>query len=105
MVLVKEDSLPGTVILELSTTDEDVVPSDKLSYYITNGDRDGQFGVKKTGEVFLAQILDRETIESYVLHVAVSDGKFVAETIVHVQVLDANGKDFFFESSFCHYII
>lgn len=83
--------MPGTVVLELKTSDADEVRA-QVEFHITGGDPRSQFQVRRTGEVFVAKPLDRETVPTYQLTVTASDGKFVIVTKLTVDILDANGK-------------
>lgn len=87
---MNEDALPGTVILELKTTDPDKLQT-QIEYHITAGDQRSQFQVRRTGEVFVAKPLDREMIPSYELIVTATDGKFVITSKLTIDILDANG--------------
>lgn len=89
---VSEDALPGTVILSVDVEDADVDLATPVEYYIIGGDPGNQFQIRKTGEVYVAKPLDRETIDSYVLEVIVTDGLFTDTTKVYIKILDANGK-------------
>lgn len=85
---VKEDALPGTVVVELTTVDKDVDLNTPVDFYITSGDPRSQFSIRSTGQVYVAKALDRETTDHYELTVVGTDGKFVFETKVVVQVGD-----------------
>ncbi|XP_031780785.1 fat-like cadherin-related tumor suppressor homolog isoform X4 [Nasonia vitripennis] len=87
---VKEDALPGTVVVELTTVDKDTELNTALDFYIISGDPRSQFAIRSTGQVYVAKALDRETRDRYELLVVGTDGKFVFETRVIVQVLDVN---------------
>ncbi|XP_034945358.1 fat-like cadherin-related tumor suppressor homolog isoform X2 [Chelonus insularis] len=87
---VKEDALPGTVVVKLVSIDKDIDLHTPVEYYITGGDLRSQFQVRSTGEVYVAKALDRETVDRYELNVIGTDGKFVFETKVTVQILDVN---------------
>lgn len=87
---VSEDSLPGTVILQIGTTDKDIEINTPIEYYIISGDPLSQFQIRQTGEVYVAKPLDRESVSSYNLGVIVTDGKFTATTNITILVLDAN---------------
>lgn len=88
---VNEDALPGTVILSVTTTDLDIGVNALVSYYITAGDRLGQFSVHHhSGELYVNRALDREARAYYTLVVSATDGAFVATATVNVQILDAN---------------
>ncbi|XP_053598514.1 fat-like cadherin-related tumor suppressor homolog isoform X2 [Microplitis demolitor] len=87
---VKEDALPGTVVVKLTTVDKDIDLNTPVEFYITSGDPRSQFQVRSTGEVYVAKSLDRELVDRYELNVVGTDGKFVFDTIVTVQILDVN---------------
>lgn len=88
---VGEDALPGTVVIQLKTTDRDSDLETSVDLYVTSGDPMSQFQIRKSGEIFVAKALDREKIPEYSLQVAATDGKFVTFTTVTVTVIDANG--------------
>lgn len=92
---MREDGLAGTVVAQLSVSDLDTELSSSVEYYITQGDARAQFGVRSTGQVYVARPLDRETQEHYSLTVQATDTKFVSTTRVHITVLDANGQFIF----------
>lgn len=83
---VKEDALPGTVVVELTTVDKDVDLKTPVDFYITSGDPRSQFSIRSTGQVYVAKALDREMTDRYELTVVGTDGKFVFQTKVVVQV-------------------
>ncbi|XP_049820796.1 fat-like cadherin-related tumor suppressor homolog isoform X5 [Aethina tumida] len=87
---VKEDALPGTVILTLETTDADMDLSTPVEFYIISGDPKSQFQIRQTGEVYVAKQLDREKVAEYNLKIIVTDGLFSDVTEVKVDILDAN---------------
>ncbi len=67
-----EDAAAGTVVTTLAGSDPE---DDALSFAITGGNDAGKFAVDAgTGEITVAAALDYETIASYDLTVAVSDG-------------------------------
>ncbi|XP_055537242.1 fat-like cadherin-related tumor suppressor homolog isoform X2 [Wyeomyia smithii] len=87
---VSEDALPGTVVLQIATKDNDVDLKTPIEYYIIAGDPLSQFQIKNTGEVFVVKSLDRESISHYELGVIVTDGKYTSTTNIFITVLDAN---------------
>ncbi len=87
-VTVNEDSLPGTVILLMSTTDKDLDLKTPVEFYITGGDSLSQFQIRSTGELYIAKTLDRESISSYDLTITVTDGTFTTKANVAVTVID-----------------
>lgn len=89
---VKEDVLPGTVVLTLGTEDADKDLSTPTEFYIISGNPSLQFHVRQTGEIYVAKSLDREKIEHYTLEVLITDGLFTDVTKVHITILDVNGK-------------
>lgn len=90
-IAVNEDALPGTVVVQLSTSDADAQVS-PVQYYITGGDPRSQFQIRTTGEVFVVKDLDRESVPKYILEVTATDGKYIGKTKVTIDILDANGK-------------
>lgn len=87
---ISEDALPGTVILQLSTTDKDMDLNTPTEYYIISGDQRSMFQIRQTGELYIAKQLDRESINIYHLVVIVTDGTFTSTANVTVNVSDAN---------------
>ncbi|XP_045469521.1 fat-like cadherin-related tumor suppressor homolog isoform X5 [Harmonia axyridis] len=87
---IRENALPGTVLLTLETTDADIDLSTKVEFYITSGDPSSQFQIRQTGQLFVAKKLDRETTPSYDLEVLVTDGLYTDITRIAITVLDVN---------------
>nr|CAD7395413.1 unnamed protein product [Timema poppensis] len=87
---VNEDALPGTVVVQLSTTDEDEDLVSPVEFYITGGDPRLQFQIRQDGKVYISKPLDRERVNKYVLDVTATDGKFITTTVVTIEILDAN---------------
>ncbi|CAG9825597.1 unnamed protein product [Phaedon cochleariae] len=89
--MVKEDALPGTVLLSLPTRDADSDLSTPVEFSILSGDPHSRFQIKKdTGKIYVAKSLDREKVDSYSLEVIVSDGFFTDVANVEIIVLDVN---------------
>lgn len=89
---VNEDALPGTIVLTLDVTDADTDLSTPVDFYIIDGDPSSQFQIRKTGELYVAKPLDRETVPRYDLSIIVTDGLFTHTAKVSIIVLDVNGK-------------
>ena len=87
---VNEDALPGTIILVVMATDADVTPNNMVTYHVAGGDVLGQFGVRRSGEIYVNKLLDREDEAHYQLTVLATDGAHVATATVTVNILDAN---------------
>jgi hypothetical protein len=85
---VNEDALSGTVFLALTTTDKD--SNSEVEYFIAEGDVMGRFKIHKNGDIYVTKPLDRETVPSYDLTVAATDGALVSMAKVSVEILDAN---------------
>ncbi|XP_050442855.1 fat-like cadherin-related tumor suppressor homolog isoform X2 [Adelges cooleyi] len=89
---VEEDSLPGTVVVQLTLIDEDNELPSTLMYHIYDGDVHSNFAIRSTGEVYVTNMLDRETIDKYQLTILVTDGKYVSTTQLHITVIDVNDE-------------
>ncbi|CAG9865049.1 unnamed protein product [Phyllotreta striolata] len=87
---VKEDALPGTVVLTLDTRDDDIDLSTPVEFYIVSGDISADFQVKQTGEIYVAKALDREKIPVYNLEVIVTDGLYTDKANIQVVIEDVN---------------
>ncbi len=87
---VNEDALPGTIILTVQTSDQDLPPNNEATYSLVSGDPRGQFNIRSTGEIYVNKALDREVTPVYDLGVAASDGVFVTTTTLRLSILDAN---------------
>ena len=72
------------------TEDADKVAKTRVDYYIRDGDSKAQFGIKSNGEVYVSRPLDRELKSIYKLKVVASDGAFVNEAKVIIEILDDN---------------
>lgn len=87
---VSEDAVPGTAVAQLSTIDKDVDIVTPLEFYVISGDPRSQFKIRPTGEVVVAKPLDRESVDRYDLTILGTDGRFVFQTKVQVEILDVN---------------
>ncbi|XP_032591457.1 fat-like cadherin-related tumor suppressor homolog isoform X2 [Drosophila grimshawi] len=88
-IYISETALPGTVLVNLLLIDPDI-EKQTLDYYIISGDRQSQFQIGKTGELFISRPLDREEVSFYNLSILATDGKFTTESNVHVHIKDVN---------------
>ena len=87
---VHEDAYEGTILRTLTTVDKDVGVNTDTRYYITEGDPQGKFKIRKNGDLFVNRPLDRELVPRYKLTAAATDGGFVTMTSVTIDILDAN---------------
>jgi len=83
--------LPGTVVVQLTLIDDDNELPATLMYHIRDGDMHSKFAIRSTGEVYVANTLDRETLDNYQLSILVTDGTYVSTTQLHITVTDVNG--------------
>ncbi|KAA3672337.1 uncharacterized protein DEA37_0003102 [Paragonimus westermani] len=109
-VEIRENSVPGTRIVQLSARDNDAVGSASLTHYrMANSDElpeknRSQLQVEGLKELFSidesngwlltgSTTLDRETRDTYIIPVVAYDHEFTnrtSETYIHVQVTDTN---------------
>nr|CAD7424977.1 unnamed protein product [Timema monikensis] len=87
---VNEDALPGTMVIQIKTTDADMDLRSSIEFYITRGDPRSQFKIGHDSKVYVAKPLDREKESIYVLDVTATDGKFITTTAVTIEILDVN---------------
>ncbi|EDO39462.1 predicted protein, partial [Nematostella vectensis] len=83
----------GTTVLKVIAIDED--SADTLSYSLS-GSNSAHFAIgSSTGVITTAQLLDRETVNSYSLTVSVSDGTATVNQALSVTINDANDAPLF----------
>lgn len=78
-------------MVKLTLVDDDNELPSTLMYHIRDGDVHSRFAIRSTGEVYVANTLDRETLDKYQLTILVTDGKYVATTQLHITIIDVNG--------------
>lgn len=78
-------------MVQLTLVDSDNELPATLMYHIRDGDIHSKFAIRSTGEVYVANTLDRETMDNYQLTVLVTDGKYVSTAQLHITVTDVNG--------------
>lgn len=111
---VPEDTAVDVTLLTLSAEDEDWSPKNShLDYTLLGGNEDGRFcleekmvqvenQMRNVGKLVLCKTLDRETTESYVLTVSVSDRgapPLNSSAVVMVTVTDCNDNTPVFSST------
>uniref|UniRef100_A0A182F4L6 Protocadherin-16 n=1 Tax=Anopheles albimanus TaxID=7167 RepID=A0A182F4L6_ANOAL len=94
-VQISEGSSLGTQLVRVYTNDADVGLNGDVFYYIADGNQDERFAIDdSTGQIMLAQSLDRETTPLYrltiVAHDASMQNRLSASTTVTIEVLDEN---------------
>ncbi|XP_036379751.1 protocadherin-16-like [Megalops cyprinoides] len=97
---VSEDAAVGTLVLEVTATDEDEGLNGKMLYFLTS-ESAGMFAVEQeTGRITVAAPLDREKRASYSFHVCAVDSSPASPrnstAQVTVNVLDVNDNAPFF---------
>lgn len=78
-------------MVQLTLVDDDNELPATLMYHIRDGDMHSKFAIRSTGEVYVANTLDRETLDNYQLSILVTDGTYVSITQLHITVTDVNG--------------
>lgn len=78
-------------MVQLTLVDDDNELPATLMYHIRDGDMHSKFAIRSTGEVYVANTLDRETLDNYQLSILVTDGTYVSTTQLHITVTDVNG--------------
>lgn len=90
---VNEGAASGTVLLQLTTTDDDIGENTHVDYLIVDGDQLGKFQIQSTGEVIVNKHLDREMHSQYELTVIATDGGMSTMTKITITILDDNDND------------
>ncbi|KAL5011815.1 hypothetical protein ScPMuIL_010366 [Solemya velum] len=89
-VSIMENTEVGTIILTVTSTDDDIGQNAAVSYNLSNNG-DGKFGINnQTGNVTILESLDTESQERYSLEVTASDGAHHIQTRISVHVADVN---------------
>lgn len=105
--ILMEDTVPGTIILKLSDDADQSLNEAGISYEIVGGNDDDTFEiVQPQNALIVAKQLDRENIQSYSLHLMLSDNEMPMNMLdnstrvnVFVLVDDANDNAPVFEKT------
>ncbi|XP_053312519.1 protocadherin Fat 3 [Spea bombifrons] len=91
---IRENSRVGTSVLQVVARDEDTGRDGEIQYSIRDGSGLGRFSIdEETGVIYTADILDKETTESYWLTVYATDRGVVplfCTIEVYIEVEDVN---------------
>ena len=90
-VTVREDIPVGTTIITTLATDLD--PTDILQYSLVDEENPGYFNISDSGEVFVVEPLDFETIARYSLIVVVTDRPYIANATAVLALLSVYVSD------------
>lgn len=96
--ILMEDTMPGTIILKLSDDGEMTVNEAGVSYEIVSGNDNDTFDiVQPQNALIVAKRLDRENVQSYNLHLMLSDNEMPMNMLdnstgvnVFISIDDAN---------------
>ncbi|KAL2311128.1 hypothetical protein Nmel_002817 [Mimus melanotis] len=94
LVTVPEDTSPGTEVLSVFATSQDIGTNAEIAYLIRSGNEKGKFRINsKTGVISIFEALDFESCKDFYLVVEAKDGgtpALSAVTTVNVNVTDVN---------------
>uniref|UniRef100_G1NQP0 FAT atypical cadherin 3 n=1 Tax=Meleagris gallopavo TaxID=9103 RepID=G1NQP0_MELGA len=94
LVTVPEDTSPGTEVLSVFATSQDIGTNAEITYLIRSGNEKGKFNINsKTGAISISESLDYESCKDFYLVVEAKDGgtpALSAVTTVNVNVTDVN---------------
>ncbi|KAK2725567.1 cadherin-related tumor suppressor-like [Artemia franciscana] len=93
-VIVPENEPVGSVIVTVTASDQDIGPNGMIRYSILQHEPGNHFAIDPTtGSISVANQLDYDTVQKYVLNVTASDLGFVARkatAVVTVLLIDVN---------------
>ena len=84
---ISEATPTGVLVASFSASDPDFMP---VSITIDSGNTEGKFSITSEGVISLAENLDFETTQIYVLRILADDGDATDEALLTVNVLDEN---------------
>ena len=86
-VSIPEHSIGGTLVTQLKWMDADTGPDGEVTFNITSGNVNAAFVITNDGRILVAGVLDRETLDYYLLEVQIRD----RAEILDEQRLSVNG--------------
>ena len=99
---VREDVSNGTIIFQVKAVDADFGNNSMITYHLLPGEYSGKFSVDaSSGNITLAGELDYENTTEVILRIQATDGKFVSNTTLLINVEDVNDNyPYFSENSY-----
>lgn len=97
-VNVTENAPIGTFVIQVTSSDKDLSQNAQATYNFI-GETKAFKIEQETGKVYVADRLDREVKEEYMLVVSANDGSWKAQTTVTINILDENDCAPHFEKS------
>ena len=100
---VAEDTLINAIIISINASDTDSFSNAAITYSLVGGNNEGLFAIDSlTGDIFLLQMLDYESIKLVNLVVAARDGgqpAMTATTAVTIMITDIDDNEPIFEQN------
>ena len=99
---VREDVANGTIIFQVKAVDADFGNNSMITYHLLPAEYSGKFSIDaSSGNITLAGELDYENTTEVILRIQATDGKFVSNTTLLINVEDVNDNyPYFNESSY-----
>ncbi|XP_015755007.1 PREDICTED: uncharacterized protein LOC107334576 isoform X2 [Acropora digitifera] len=97
---VRENVTNGTIIFQVKAVDADFGNNSIVTYYLLPGEYSGKFSIgTSSGNITLAGELDYENTTEVILRIQATDGKFVSNTTLFINVEDVNDNSPYFNES------
>ena len=97
---VKENVVSGTTIFQVKAVDADFGNNSIVTYHLLPGEYSGKFSIGvSSGNVTLNGELDYENTTEVILRIQATDGKFLSNTTLFINVEDVNDNYPYFSQS------
>ncbi|XP_067053159.1 uncharacterized protein [Acropora muricata] len=97
---VRENVANGTIIFQVKAVDADFGNNSIVTYHLLPGEYSGKFSIgTSSGNITLAGELDYENTTEVILRIQATDGKFVSNTTLFINVEDVNDNSPYFNES------
>ena len=88
---VEENVVSGTTIFQVKAVDADFGNNSIVTYYLLPGEYSGKFSIgASSGNVTLTGELDHESTSEVILRIQATDGKFLSNTTLFINIEDVN---------------